>query len=463
MRYKSGKNLSNADALSRLLRPISTTHDGTPADVIAVVDHLSSLAVNAQTIKELTAKDPVLSCVHRFLLSGWPTQKLKAEFHPYVSCKNELSSLDGCILWSSRIVVPPPARQSLLEERHNTHLGVSKMKSLARCYIRWPGMDSEIENLVNSCAVFQECRPAPAVAPLHPWEWPSQPWIRLHLDFAGPFLGHMWLIIVDAHSKWLDVHMMTSITSSHTIEKLRIVFASHGLPRKIVTDNGPSFTSTEFRAYVSSNGIVHVTTAPYHPSRNGLAERAVQTFKRGIKATGGESLQERVSKFLFAYRITPRTTSGVAPAQLLMNRQLRSRLDRLFPDLQVRVQKKQASQANNHDTSKPLRSFGINDPVYTKDFSSSPLTWIPGTIAKVTGPLSYWIKLGNGHVVRRHVNAVRSRKAKVEPSTLPDSPLPHEDLYLPTRVTPPQPPAVPPIQPRRRAGRNHSRPDYYGY
>ena len=404
-----------------------------------------------------------MSCVHRFLLSGWPTQKLKAEFHPYVSRKNELSSLDGYILWSSRIVVPPQARQPLLEELHNTHLGVSKMKSLARCYIWWPGMDAEIENLVKSCAVCQECRPAPAVAPLHPWEWPSQPWSRLHLDFAGPFLGHMWLIIVDAHSKWLDVHMMTSITSSHTIEKLRIVFATHGLPRKIVTDNGPSFTSTEFRAYVSSNGIVHVTTAPYHPSSNGLAERAVQTFKRGIKSTGGESLQERLSKFLFAYRITPHTTTGVAPAQLLMNRQLRSRLDRLFPDLQVRVQKKQASQATNHDTSKPLRSFGINDPVYTKDFYSSPLTWIPGTIAKVTGPLSYWIKLGNGHVVRRHVDAVRSRKANVEPSTLPDSPLPHEDLYLPTRVTPPQPPAVPPIQPRRRSGRNHSRPDYYGY
>ena len=85
-------------------------------------------------------------------------------------------------------------------------------------------------------------------------------------------MGHMFLILVDAHSKWLDVHLMHSITSANTIEKLRMVFATHGLPRKVVTDNG-SFTSEEFRTFMSENGITHVTTAPYHPSSNGLTDR----------------------------------------------------------------------------------------------------------------------------------------------------------------------------------------------
>ena len=104
---------------------------------------------------------------------------------------------------------------------------------------------------------------------------------------------------------------MHSITSARTIDNLRLTFATHGLPRKMVTDNGSSFTSKEFRKFMSINGITHVTTAPYHPSSNGFAERADQTVRRGIKQTPGINLQEKLSKFLFNYRITPQTTTGV--------------------------------------------------------------------------------------------------------------------------------------------------------
>ena len=85
----------------------------------------------------------------------------------------------------------------------------------------------------------------------------------------------MFLILVDSNSKWLDVHIMSNISS---IEKLRMIFATHGLPQKIVTDNGPSFTSDELQRFVEANGITHVTSSPYHaPSTNG--ERAVQTVR----------------------------------------------------------------------------------------------------------------------------------------------------------------------------------------
>ena len=109
------------------------------------------------------------------------------------------------------------------------------------------------------------------------------------------------------------LNLMQCISSGKTIEKLRMVFATR-LPRKVVTDNGSLFTSEEFRTFMSENGITHVTTTLYHPSSNGLAERALQTVKRELKATKGESLQQRLSKFLFTYRITPHTTTGIAPA-----------------------------------------------------------------------------------------------------------------------------------------------------
>ena len=123
----------------------------------------------------------------------------------------------------------------------------------------------------------------PPSAPLHPWQWPTQPWSCIHLDCAGPYMGHTYLIIVDACSKWLDAHIMSTISSKETIETLRSVFATHGIPQMIVTDNGSPFTSKDFKSFTRKNGIKHVTSAPYHPSSSGQAERAVQTIKKGLK------------------------------------------------------------------------------------------------------------------------------------------------------------------------------------
>ena len=111
---------------------------------------------------------------------------------------------------------------------------------------------------------------------------------------------------------------MPNITSSRTLEKLRQIFSIHGLPRKIVMDNGPSFTSNEFKRFVKANGINHVTSAPYHTSTNGLVERAIQTVKRGLRGIQGSPIQEKLSKFLFTYLITPYFTTGIAPSELLM-------------------------------------------------------------------------------------------------------------------------------------------------
>ena len=127
-------------------------------------------------------------------------------------------------------------------------------------------------------------------------------------------MGHMYLIIVDSHSKWLDVQITQSISTSKTVEKLRFVFAIHGLPRTIVSDNGPSFTSDEFKKFMQANGIRHITAAPSHPSTNGLAERAVQTVKQSLKQINGNSVEEKLSKFLLTYRITPHTTTGIPPS-----------------------------------------------------------------------------------------------------------------------------------------------------
>ena len=172
-------------------------------------------------------------------------------------------------------------------------------------------MDNNLENNVKNSPE----------APLHPWEWPSRPWERIHIDYVGPFLGKIFLIMVDAYSKWLNVHPTIVATSRATIEKLRSTFAIHGVPTTIVNDNGSNFCSEEFEEFLAKNGIHHRMTARYHPASNGLVERAVQTFKEGMKKMSNkESLETRVSRFLFKYRITPHSTTGIAPAEMLMSR-----------------------------------------------------------------------------------------------------------------------------------------------
>lgn len=185
--------------------------------------------------------------------------------------------------------MPTPGHKPLLDQLHNTHLRISQMKSLSRGYLWWPNLNADIEKHVQSCESCQLTRPIPPTAPVHNWEWPQEPWNRLHLDFAGPWLNHMFLVVVDAGSKWLDVSM-SAITSAQTIEKLQALFATHGLPKTIVTDNGSSFVSSEFKQFCNKNGIVHITSSPYHPQTNGLAERGVQTFKQGVKRMEGGTL-----------------------------------------------------------------------------------------------------------------------------------------------------------------------------
>lgn len=189
----------------------------------------------------------------------------------------------------------------------------------------------------------------------------------------------MFLVVVDAYSKWLDVRVMKQATSNTTISAFRSLFAMHGIPELLVSDNGSVFTSMEFKNFLQQNSIRHNTSAPYHPATNGLAERSVQTFKAFLKKDSEGSLEDRLSQFLFQYRITPHATTGISPAQLLMGRQPRSRLDLVRPDLDGKVRHRQEQQKVNRDKHSKPRSFSVADSVFALSFPAKDL-WLPVTI-----------------------------------------------------------------------------------
>ena len=335
--YKVGRDNTNADALSRL--PLEGKEQKMPEEEerVMLFEDVETPPVNAQQIKQWTDKDPVLARVRDYILRGWPREVENKAFTPYTRRKDELSIQEGCLLWGGRVVVPPPGRNALLRQLHQGHPGITRMKGLARSYMWWPNMDAEVEEQVKACVTCQENRNSPPVAPLHPWEVPDKPRERIHVDYAGPWKGKMFLIQVDSYSKWIEAHAVSRSTSAVTIECLRQSFSQHGIPEVMVSDNGSCFTSEEFQEFIEKNGIRHITTAPYHPSSNGLAERAVQTFKSLVEKSTGDSIDTKIARALFNYRITPQSTTGKSPAELLCGRKLRSTLDLIHPDFQGRV------------------------------------------------------------------------------------------------------------------------------
>jgi hypothetical protein len=207
------------------------------------------------------------------------------------------------------VVIPSVLREKVLKELHEVHPGVSRMKALARSYVWWPNMDLEIEYLVKDCETCQQNQRCPAKSLPHHWEYPTGPWERIHIDHAGPTKGKTFLVVVDAHSKWVEVNTVRSTDSRNAVDVLRRLFATHGLPRVLVSDNGKGFVSDEFEKFLIENGIKHMVSAPYHPASNGQAERMVRTLKEALKNLKDGDTETQLCKFLFKYRITPHSAT----------------------------------------------------------------------------------------------------------------------------------------------------------
>ena len=211
----------------------------------------------------------------------------------------------------------------------------------------------------------------------NPWIWPTRPWQRLHVDFAGPFNGGMFLIVVDANSKWMEVGQMSSTSASATIRALRGLFATHGLPEDIVADNGPQFVAEKMKEFLTANGVRLCLSSPYHPASNGKAERAVRTFKEAMRVTKNEpsTQTEKLARFRLSYRATPHTATGCPPAEILMGRRLRTRLELLQPDLSARMEQK-----SRRIDPMVRRGFEVDEHVMVKDYRNRGFAWTKGVV-----------------------------------------------------------------------------------
>ena len=183
-----------------------------------------------------------------------------------------------------------------------------------------------VETEIKSCIPCQASNPQnPKREPIQSSNLPSKPWTELSMDFLGPFpSGELLLVVIDDYSRFPEVEIVSSTTGACILSKLENIFARHGYPEILKSDNGPPMNSSEFASYATACGFKHRKITPHHPEANGEAERFMRTLNKTIRAATTErvNIKTRLPTFLRLYRATPHASTGVSPFEALYGRKM---------------------------------------------------------------------------------------------------------------------------------------------
>jgi transposase InsO family protein len=318
--HRSAKHIPHVDYISRNSSNCEATSE---SDCLIA----QPLPISRSELLSYTKKyfGPVIAATKR----GWSSIS-KRKFPQFFARRDELChTSEGLLCLNDRIVIPPPLRSVILKDLHSGHLGVEKMKSLARCLCWWPEIDADIRRTTASCEGCQH-KVLGQPSKWTPWPLACEAWQRIHIDYCGPFLQKYFaLVIIDSYSKWPEVFFTEKPNAEFTMLVLRKVFSRDGVPVAVVSDNGSHFSASCVTQWLHSLGCRHLFTAPRHPQSNGLAENFVGTLKRAITSCAPatfKDLDRFVDNFLLQYRNCAHSTTGQTPAQLSKSRSLRSNL-----------------------------------------------------------------------------------------------------------------------------------------
>ena len=434
--YRPGKEIPVADALSRMHLPDQDPEIQIEGEV-AIHAFFRDIPVSRnklEQVREETLRDVELKTLSDIVESGWPNDRrdVPSIVLPFWNYRDELVINDGIILKGERIVVPKALRGDILRQLHSSHVGIVKTKERARSSVFWPNITKDITQLVSGCEICAMHQMDQQKEPLISSEVPQYPFQHVGLDIFT-FSGMEYLITVDYYSRFFEVDKLAISNSQQVISKLKMHFARYGIPEKITSDNGPQFSSEQFRTFAASWDINHVTSSPRYPQSNGMSEKAVQTAKRIMtKAT-----ESRTDPYiaLLEYRNTP-VDGAYTPVQLLMSRKTRSMVPALPSHLQPKIiakpvfekarEKAQARQQRAHNkNAKELKELSIGEKVWVKFDENS--RWRKGVVEKKLRQQerSYLVRLQDNSTLRRNRRHLRHRSEPViaEPAPIPSHPL----------------------------------------
>ena len=252
-----------------------------------------------------------------------------------------------------RFIIPRELRPDILAAAHEGHPGIVSMLQQLRRSVWWPGMTDDVNTYVETCndgcaAAVAKNSPPPMIMR----DTPDRPWQHVAADFKGPIIGngksYYFHVIIDLLSRWPEVAVVKSTGFDKLIPSMEKVWAQHGIPETVTSDNGPPYRSRDWKAYAKQQGFKHLPCSPEHPEGNGVAERFMATIVKVVHAAIAENKDPKVEidRRLLNYRNTAHPSTGKTPSQLMMGRTIRTKIPRVMKMLDTKADLREARQTD---------------------------------------------------------------------------------------------------------------------
>ena len=410
-----------ADSLSRVT-PLEFQDSNTEKDILAV-NFLQYSSIEERERDEMlqeTNKDEELQSLKHYISTGWPAKRsqIPVSLHPYWNFRDELTVESGILMKNSKVLIPGSLKQKYLKQIHQGHQGIEACRSRAREFVFWFNINSDLKEMVEKCDICQSQQNSTTSIQKYVSEVPPHPWHTLGSDLFY-FQRIDFLVVVDYFSKYLIVRKIPSSTSSAVIKELGMIFSEFGNPLVFRSDNGPCYSSQEFKFFMQNWLVEHRTSSPHYPQSNGLAESMVKVSKNLIEKAIKQDLPW--NRLLLDYRCTPISGEIPSPAEILFGRKFRSSIsilpsqvlnDRISKQRELIVKKEGKFYASTQD---------FQDRIKALPFEAGQNVWLQNSDSrkfeeavireKCKEPNSYMVEIpATGQCFRRNSNFIKPRQ-----------------------------------------------------
>lgn len=304
-------------------------------------------AVTPQQLATLQSKDPELAPViyqkKHGLLDQPDGGQQRGISRRYAQLWNQLVLSDNILYRRPSsdkllLILPRLLRPSAIQKWHEQgHVGVSATLSHLQTRFYWPGMENDVQEQVGACLHCQRRkqwhqRPEPEQRPIAT-QRPMELWA---LDFIGPLeitsRGNRYILTMcDQFTRWPEAVALPDQSASAVASAIMTkIVCTHGVPEKIVTDQGRNFESQLISHLSHLLGISKVRTTAYHPQGNGMCEKLNGTLVdilASLVNSDGNDWDSCLDLALWHYRTKRHATTGITPFETVFGR-----LPRQIPD-----------------------------------------------------------------------------------------------------------------------------------